>query len=114
MFDQGSREFLSLLGGDAAWPFVAHAQQRERVRRIGILMPYPKGDPEMGIRVRAFREELAKLGWTDGANVQFDERWTADHMDRVWAEAASLIAANPDVILATGGRVIPVLVQLSR
>ena len=77
-------------------------------------MPYPKGDPEMGIRVRAFREELGKLGWTDGANVQFDERWTADHMDRVWAEAASLIASNPDAILATGGRVIPVLVQLSR
>jgi putative ABC transport system substrate-binding protein len=77
-------------------------------------MPYLKGNPEMGIRVRAFREELEKVGWTDGANVQFDERWTADHMDRVWAEAASLIASNPDAILATGGRVIPVLLQLSR
>jgi len=108
------REFITLLGGVAAWPLAARAQQGERVRRIGILMPYPKGDPEMGIRVRAFREELGKLGWTDGANVQFDERWTADHMDRVWAEAASLIASNPDAILATGGRVIPVLVQLSR
>jgi len=109
------REFISLLGGAAAaWPIAARAQQGDRVRRIGILMPYPKGDPEMGIRVRAFREELGKLGWTDGANVQFDERWTADHMDRVWAEAASLIASNPDAILATGGRVIPVLMQLSR
>src|SRR5262245_17351703 len=109
------REFISLLGGAAAaWPIAARAQQGDRVRRIGILMPYPKGDPEMGIRVRAFREELGKVGWTDGANLQFDERWTADHMDRVWAEAASLIASNPDAILATGGRVIPVLVQLSR
>jgi len=108
------REFITLLGGVAAWPLAARAQQGERIRRIGILTPYPKGDPEMGIRVRAFREELGKLGWTDGANVQFDERWTADHMDRVWAEAASLIASNPDAILATGGRVIPVLVQLSR
>jgi len=106
---------LAALGGVAvAWPLAARAQQGERIRRIGILTPYPKGDPEMGIRVRAFREELGKLGWTDGANVQFDERWTADHMDRVWAEAASLIASNPDAILATGGRVIPVLVQLSR
>ena len=109
------RMFITLLGGAAAaWPLTARAQQGERIRRIGILTPYPKGDPEMGIRVRAFREELGRLGWTDGANVQFDERWTADHMDRVWAEAASLIASNPDAILATGGRVIPVLVQLSR
>jgi len=90
-------------GATAAWPLAARAQQGDRIRRIGILTPYPKGDPEMGIRVRAFREELGKLGWTDGANVQFDERWTADHMDRVWAEAASLIASNPDAILATGG-----------
>ena len=109
------RMFITLLGGAAAaWPLTARAQQGERIRRNGILTPYPKGDPEMGIRVRAFREELGRLGWTDGANVQFDERWTADHMDRVWAEAASLIASNPDAILATGGRVIPVLVQLSR
>jgi putative ABC transport system substrate-binding protein len=107
------REFISLLGGAAAWPLAARAQS-ERVRRIGILMPYPKDDPEMGIRVRTFREELAKLEWTDGTTAQFDERWTADHMDRVWAEAASLIASNPDAILATGGRVIPVLMQLSR
>jgi len=108
------REFIAVLGGAGAWPLAARAQQGERIRRIGILTPYPKGDPEMGIRVRVFREELEKLGWTDGANVQFDQRWTADHMDRVWAEAASLIASNPDAILATGGRVIPVLVQLSR
>jgi putative ABC transport system substrate-binding protein len=113
MFDLRRREFIGLLGGAAAWPLSARAQS-ERVRRIGILMPYPKGDPEMGIRVRAFREELGKLGWTDGANVQFDERWTADHMDRVWAEAANLIASNPDAILASGGRVIPVLMQLTR
>ena len=114
MLDMKRRDFIKLLGGAAAWPLAARAQQREQMRRIGVLMPYPKDDPEMGIRVRAFRQELAKLGWADGVNVQFDERWTADHMDRVWAEAASLIAANPDVILATGGRVIPVLLQLSR
>jgi putative ABC transport system substrate-binding protein len=78
------REFITLLAGAAAaWPLVARAQQGERMRRVGILMPYRKGDAEIDVRVRAFRQELGKLGWTDGANVQFDERWPADDMDRV-------------------------------
>jgi len=114
MLDLRRRRFITLLGGAAVWPLAARAQQGERVRRVGILVPYPKGDPEFEVRIRAFRHELGKLGWTDGGSMQFDERWTADHMDRVWAEAASLIASNPDAILASGGRVIPVLMQLSR
>src|SRR5258707_14383605 len=114
MSDMKRRDFITLLGGAAAWPLAAFAQQGERMPRVGILMPFPKGDAEFGTRVRAFRQELGKLGWTDGANVQFDERWTADDMDRVRAEAASLIASNPDAVLATGGRVIPVLMKLSR
>jgi putative ABC transport system substrate-binding protein len=109
------REFITLLGGAAAaWPLAARAQQGDRMRRIGILMPYPKGDPELAVRLQAFREELTKLGWTDGVNVQLDERWTADDMDRVRSEAASLVKSNPDAIVATGGRVIPVLIQLTR
>src|SRR6266481_4726604 len=109
------REFITLaVGAAAAWPLAAYAQQGARMPRVGILMPFPKGDAELDTRVRAFRQELGKLGWTDGANVQFDERWTADNMDRVRAEAASLIASNPDAILATGGRVIPILMALSR
>jgi putative ABC transport system substrate-binding protein len=108
------REFIALLGGAAAaWPLPARAQQ-ERMRRIGILMPYPKGDPELAMRLQAFRQELAKLGWTDGVNVQLDERWTGDDMDRVRSEAAGLVKSNPDAIVATGGRVIPVLMQLTR
>jgi ABC-type uncharacterized transport system substrate-binding protein len=108
------REFITLLGSAAvAWPLAARAQ-RERMRRIGILMAYPKGDPELTMRLQAFRQELAKLGWTQGVNVQLDERWTADDMDRVRSEAASLVKSNPDAIVATGGRVIPVLMQLSR
>jgi ABC-type sugar transport system substrate-binding protein len=64
------RKFLATLGGAAAaWPLAARAQQPGRVRRVGILMPYPKGDSEHEARVRAFKQELAKLGWTDGANV---------------------------------------------
>jgi putative ABC transport system substrate-binding protein len=114
MSDVRRREVILALGGAAAWPLAARAQQGEHMRRVGILVPYPKGDREFEARIRAFRQELAKLGWTDGANVQFDERWTADNMQLVWAEAASLVASNPDAILASGGRVIPVLVQLSR
>jgi putative ABC transport system substrate-binding protein len=107
------REFMTLIGGAAAaWPLAARAQTR--MRRVGIVMPYPKGDAEYEVRVRALRQELAKLGWTEGSNVQFDERWTTDNMDRVRAETASLMASNPDVVVATGGRVVPLLMQLSR
>jgi putative ABC transport system substrate-binding protein len=108
------RAFITLIAGAAAWPFAARAQQPQGMRRVGILMPIPKTDSEYEIRVRAFRQELAKLGWTEGGNVQFDERWTTDNMDRVRAEATSLMASNPDAVIATGGRVIPILMQLSR
>ena len=108
------REAIALFGGAmAGWPLATRAQQQGPVRRIGIVMPFAKEDPEYRARVRAFREELERLGWTDGGNVRFDERWTTDNMDIVRAESKSLISSNPDVILATGGRVIPVLTQLS-
>jgi putative tryptophan/tyrosine transport system substrate-binding protein len=110
------REFIPLLGGAAAaWPFAVRAQQPARLlRRIGIFMPYAEGDVEYAARVRALREELARLGWTEGANVQFDERWTTDDMDRVRANAASLLASNPDVVVAVGSRVVSTLMQLTR
>jgi len=113
------RDVIALLGGTAvasciSWPFAARAQRVDRMRRVGIVMPYARGDSEFEIRVRAFRQELGKLGWTEGRNVQFDERWTTDRMDLVHANAAGLVASNPDAIIAIGGRVIPVLMQLSR
>jgi putative tryptophan/tyrosine transport system substrate-binding protein len=109
------RDFITLLGGAAAaWPLAARAQQPGRVRRVGILMPYPKGDSEHEARVRAFKQELAKLGWTDGANVRFDEHWTTDNMDMVRSHAASVVASNPDIIVTTGGRVVPVFMRLTR
>ena len=78
------REFITLVGGAAAaWPAVVQAQQKERVRRIGILMPFPKSDAAFQARVRVFRQELARLGWSEGRNVQFDERWSTDNMDVV-------------------------------
>jgi ABC-type uncharacterized transport system substrate-binding protein len=109
------REFITLLGGTvAAWPLAVRAQQGERMRRIGILMPYPPRDAVMQERVRAFREELRKRGWASGVNVQFDERWMGDNMDLLRSAASNLVELNSDVILATGGRVIPILMGLTR
>lgn len=108
------REFLGLLSGAAALPLAARAQQGERVRRVGVLMPFPPGDAELQARVRAFREELRKRGWASGVNVQFDERWTIDNMDLIRSAATNLVELKPDAILAVGGRVIPVLMQMTR
>ena len=77
-FDQlQRREFITLLGGAAAWSLAAGAQQGERVRRIGVLMAYAESDPEGQANVAAFREELQKLGWTEGRNIRIDTRWAA-------------------------------------
>src|SRR5262249_21862433 len=109
------REFITLLGGAAAtWPLGALAQQPSEVRRIGILMPFPKNDAGSQANVRAFRQELARLGWTEGGNVQFDEHWSTANMDLVVADATNLVALNPDVIVIVGDRVIPVLTKLTR
>jgi putative ABC transport system substrate-binding protein len=108
------RQFMTLLGVAATWPLAARAQQAERMRRIGILMPYPPGNAEMQARVRAFREELRKRGWASGVNAQFDERWTGDNMDLIRSAAKNLVELDPDAILVVGGRVIPVLMELTR
>ena len=108
------RKFIALLGGAAAWPLGAQGQQPRQARRIGILMPYPKSDAEYQSYVRAFRQELARLGWSEGGNVQFDERWSTGDMDMVRADAANLVALNPNVIVIVGDRVIPVLTKLTR
>jgi putative tryptophan/tyrosine transport system substrate-binding protein len=107
------REFIAGLGA-VAWPMVARAQQAGRIRLVGILAPYPASDAESQIRVRAFREELTKLGWSDGSNVKFEERWTTDNMDLVRAAAANLVELKPDVIVSSGDRVIPILMQFTR
>ena len=109
------RDLIALVGGVATWSPAARAQQSAMpVRRIGILMPYPPGDAEERDLVRAFREELRKRGWASGVSAQFDERWTGDNMDLIRSAAGNLVELNPDVILATGGRVIPILMELTR
>jgi putative tryptophan/tyrosine transport system substrate-binding protein len=68
------REFIKLLGGAAAIPFVAHAQQSERMRSIGVLLPASPNDPVFQTRLAAFHQELALLGWIIGRNVRIDTR----------------------------------------
>src|SRR5689334_23959283 len=94
------REFVGVLGGAAFLAIVARAQQGERMRRVGILMPHPPANGEIQARVRAFREELRKRGWAAGVNIQFDERWTGDDMDLIRAAAKNLVELKPDAIVA--------------
>jgi putative ABC transport system substrate-binding protein len=96
------REFLATLGGAAAiWPLGVHAQQGERVRRVGVLTA-GAADREVQAREAAFRQVLQQLGWTDGSNVRIDYRWGAGNADDIQKYAAELVALAPDVILATG------------
>jgi putative ABC transport system substrate-binding protein len=96
------RELMTLLGGAAAWPLVARAQQGGRVRRIGVLMGLDENDPEAKRRHSAFTRALADLGWTDGRNVRTDLRWYGGDINRMRVLAQELIGLQPDVIL-TGG-----------
>jgi putative tryptophan/tyrosine transport system substrate-binding protein len=73
------REFITLLGGAAAWPLAARAQQRERMRRIGVLMYLAADDPDSPARVAAFAQGLQELGWIDGRNIRIDYRWGGRH-----------------------------------
>lgn len=94
------REFIGLVGGVAAWPLTAHAQQPERARQIGILMGYAEGDREGQAFVAAFREGLQKLGWIEGRNVRIDARWGAGNAEPTQQLARELVALKPDLILS--------------
>ena len=96
------REFMMLLGGAAAWPLAASAQQGERMRRIGVLMVFDENDPEGGRRYSAFTQALADLGWTDGRNLRMDLRWYGDDINRTRALAQELVGLQPDIILTNG------------
>jgi putative ABC transport system substrate-binding protein len=97
------REFIAGLGSAAAWPVLARAQQRERMRRIGMLMNLTEHDPEGQAYITAFLSRLRQLGWTVGRNIEIDFRWTAGGIDRIREFAAELVALAPDVILTVGG-----------
>src|SRR5262245_61547245 len=110
------REFITLLGGAAAWPLAARAQQDEPMRRVGVLVNLAADDPIGQARVAAFVQGLQAVGWVEGRNVQIDIRWAAASTDaaEISRHAAKLVALAPDVILASGGTTLGPLRQVSR
>ena len=97
------REFITLLAGAAAtWPLAARAQQRKRMRRVGVLMATAANDPQVQERNAAFLQGLQQLGWTVGENLQIDYRWAAGNEDDTRKYAAELVALAPDVIFTSG------------
>ena len=108
------RDFIKgIVGSAAAWPFAARAQQLERMRRIGVLIPLAESHPEAQPRAMAFRQALAELGWTDGRNVSIDYRFgeSAEHMR---AHAAELVALAPDVVVGNTTAVVTAFRQATR
>ena len=108
------REFITLLGGAAAWPLTARAQQAERVRRIGLLLATTADDADFQAWVGAFLQALALLGWTIGRNVRIDTRWATANAGEIRRHAAELVALAPDVILAHGSSTVGALTQATR
>ena len=109
------REFIELVGGAAAaWPLAARAQQPDRMRRIGILLPATADDAVFQAWVGAFLQGLALLGWTIGRNVRIDTRWATANAAEIRRHAAELAALAPDVILAQGGSTVGPLLQATR
>jgi putative ABC transport system substrate-binding protein len=96
------RDFITLLGGAAAWPLAGSAQQPERMRRIGYLSGFDENDPAAKPRLSAFTQALADLGWIDGRNVRIDLRWSGGDINRIRAFAHELVGLQPDIILVTG------------
>ena len=96
----GRRELLAAFGGAAAaWPLAARAQQAERLRKVGVLVPAAAGTPHWQAYVAAFREGLQKFGWSDGRNIHIEERW-GPNADELGSHAAEFAGMMPDVILA--------------
>jgi len=108
------RKFIALIGGAAAWPLAARAQQGEPMRRIGALMSTAADDPEGQARIAAFQQGLQQFGWTIGRNVRIDSRWPVGDSERTRRYAAELVALAPDVILATGSAAAAPLLQATR
>jgi len=109
------RDFIALLGGAAAWPLAARAQQADRMRRIGVLMPFAEDDPEAKARLAAFRQGLEKRGWSEGRNIRIDT-WFApgSSADQAQVPAKELIALQPDVIFTQSTPAVAALQRESR
>ena len=110
------RDFITLLGGSAAaaWPLPLSAQPGERVRRIGVLMAYAEDNAEVQAEVAAFREQLQKLGWTEGRNLRIHYRWAGEQIGRIRTSAKELVALQPDAIFVRSTPAVMALLQETR
>ena len=110
------REVLAVLGGAVpTWPLVAHAQQPDRIRKVGVLMGAVANSAHGQARIAAFQQGLQQLGWTEGRNLRIDTRWpAAGNSDEIRRYALELLALTPDVILATGSISMAPLLQTTR
>jgi putative ABC transport system substrate-binding protein len=109
------REFITLLGGAAAaWPLAVHAQQGERMRRIGILMNATAEETEAQTYVAAFQQGMQEFGWSVGRNLRVDLRWGGGDADLTRRYAAELVALSPDVMIAAGGPVVSAIQRTTR
>ena len=107
------REFITMLGGAAAWPLLARAQEAGRMRRVAVLNTLSADDAHGQERIGAFLQALQQSGWSIGDNLRIDQRWAADD-EALRRAALELVALAPDVILATGGVAVRPLLQASR
>ena len=108
------REFITLLGGAAAWPLAARAQQGERMRRIGVLSTFAESDPEAQSLVEALDQTLQELGWVEGRNLRIDRRWAAGNPGRIEGFVKTLIEVEPDVFVAHGTPAVSALQKQTR
>jgi putative ABC transport system substrate-binding protein len=109
------RDFLKFIGSASAWPVAAHAQQSEKVRRIGVLMAHQESDPEFRDYLSAFRRGLQKFGWIEGRNIQIDTRWGAlDDAEGRLQAGKELLALSPDIILSQNTPPTGSMLQLTR
>jgi putative ABC transport system substrate-binding protein len=110
------RDFIkAIVGSSVAWPLLARAQQDHRVRRIGVLMgDFPENAPEGRAVAAAFREELQKLGWTEGRNIRIDSRWAAADIEAMQRFAKELVGSQPELIFSTNTPATAALLQQTR
>ena len=111
MLDRRRRQFITLLGSAAAWPLAALAQQTERMRQVGLILPYAQDDPEAQSRVKAFRYGLRDVDWVEGRNIRIDYRFTGINPTQIKQSVAGMVSLAPDLIVANTTPVLTALRQ---
>jgi putative tryptophan/tyrosine transport system substrate-binding protein len=108
------REFMALLGGAAAWPLAARAQQREEIRRVGVLMGLEADDPDGASQLKALKRAFQELGWVDGRNLQLEISWSGGEPDRIQASARELVTLRCEVIITRSTPATAALIKETR